>query len=188
MDPERLSRELRTTDGNPFLDNRRRVATLSLMVAGCMGLISLYQLGVLKHLPETPLPLLDADRVDASPEAYERFQVGDAFLGFVSYGVTMLLAAAGGTGRWRAQRWLPLALSTKGCRPIMRSGAAASPSPSSGQSTSSRHRKPPAAARRSIGRASRRQWHAHTRAGLCAEQPRRRPPVRTASNDAGACP
>jgi hypothetical protein len=51
-------------------------------------LIALYQSGVIRHIPEPPLPALDADRVDASAEAFERFEVGDAFLGFVSYGVT----------------------------------------------------------------------------------------------------
>lgn len=43
------------------------------------------------------------DKVDASAEAYEKLQVGDAFLGFVSYGVALLLAAAGGRRRWREQ-------------------------------------------------------------------------------------
>lgn len=113
MEPATLSRDLRETDEDPHLDNRRRVAALSLTAAACMGLIALYQLGILKHIPEPPLPKLDADKVDASAEAYEKLQVGDAFLGFVSYGVTMLLAAAGGTRRWQEQPWLPLTLAGK---------------------------------------------------------------------------
>jgi hypothetical protein len=113
MNPEQLSRDLRETTADEYLDARRRVACLSLTAAACMGLIGLYQLGVIKHIPEPPLPGMNADKVDASAEAYERLRVGDAFLGFVSYGVTMLLAAAGGTDRWRNQPWLPIALSGK---------------------------------------------------------------------------
>jgi hypothetical protein len=113
MNPEALSVELRETEGDPHLDDRRRIASLSLTAAACMGLIGLYQLGVIKHIPEPPLPAMDADKVDASGQAYEKLQVGDAFLGFVSYGVTMLLAATGGRSRWREQPWLPIALAGK---------------------------------------------------------------------------
>jgi hypothetical protein len=111
--PEQLSRELRETVDDRYLDARRRVVALSLTAAGCMGLIGLYQLGIIKHIPEPPLPAMDADEVDASGEAYEKLRVGDAFLGFVSYGVTMLLAAAGGRERRRKQRWLPVTLAGK---------------------------------------------------------------------------
>lgn len=50
---------------------------------------------MIRHIPEPPLPALDADEVDGPAEAFERLEVGDAFLEFVSYGVTMLLAAMG---------------------------------------------------------------------------------------------
>jgi hypothetical protein len=113
MDPEQLSLELRRTEGDKYLDTRRRIAGLSLTAAACMGLIGLYQLGIIKHSPEPAPPGMDADKVDASAEAYEKIQVGDAFIGFVSYGVTMLLAAAGGRRRWLEQRWLPIALAGK---------------------------------------------------------------------------
>ena len=43
-----------------------------LAAAGSMGLIALYQMGIIRHLPEPPFPMLDADKVDASSEAYER--------------------------------------------------------------------------------------------------------------------
>jgi hypothetical protein len=113
MRPETLSAELRETDGDRHLDNRRAVACLSLTAAACMGFIGMYQLGVIKHLPEPPLPRMDADAVDASGEAYAKLRVGDAFLGFASYGVTLLLAAAGGVRRHRSQPWLPLTLAAK---------------------------------------------------------------------------
>ncbi len=110
--PAELSRQLRCqSDG--FLAQRRGVVTLSLVAIASMGLISLYQMGVLKHLPEPPLPRLDADRVDASPEAYRRLSAPDATLAVGSYAATLALAAMGGENRARQQPWLPLALAAK---------------------------------------------------------------------------
>ena len=78
-----------------------------------MGVIALYQMGLLKHLPEPPLPIFDADRVDASEEAYKRFSTPDAILGLGSYAATMGLAAMGGSDRARKAPWIPLALAAK---------------------------------------------------------------------------
>ena len=70
-------------------------------------------MGVIKHLPEPPLRKLDADRVDASAEAYKRFSTPDAVLGVGSYAATMALAEMGGKERARKQPWVPLALAGK---------------------------------------------------------------------------
>ena len=91
--PRQLSLELRY-GRNEQLKKRRFVVALSLFSIGCMGLISLYQSGVIRHLPEPPLPGLDADRVDASDEAYGRLQVGDAFIGMGSYAITAEIGRA----------------------------------------------------------------------------------------------
>ncbi len=95
------------------LARRRKVAALALTAAGSMGVIALYQLGLIHHLPEPPLPGLDADRVDASAEAYSRFQTPDALLGLTSYSVTALLAGMGGPERAQRQPWIPLAMAGK---------------------------------------------------------------------------
>jgi hypothetical protein len=110
--PEQLSRELRTAD-DPHMRQRRHVVCPSLVSAACMGVIAAYQIGLTKHVPEPPLPLLDADKVDASGQAYEKLSTGDAFLGFVSYGVTMLLAAMGGSRRHETHPYVPLAMGAK---------------------------------------------------------------------------
>lgn len=112
MKPEELSRQLRLGNGE-FLSRRRRIAVLSLTAASSMGLISLYQLGVIKHLPEPPLPGLDADKVDASEEAYGYFATPDGALGLASYSVTLILAAMGGQERASTRPLLPLALAAK---------------------------------------------------------------------------
>lgn len=112
MTPEALSRELRLGSG-PFLARRRKVVALSLVAAGSMMPIALYQTGVIPHLPEPPLPMLDADAVDAAGEAYAILATPDALLGLGSYAVTAGLAAMGGERRAETRPWVPLALAAK---------------------------------------------------------------------------
>ena len=76
LSPKQLSRALRKGTGDA-LKRRRGVLALSLTAAGSMGLISLYQMGVIRHLPDLPLPYFDADKVDASAEAYAYFSAPD---------------------------------------------------------------------------------------------------------------
>lgn len=107
-----LSHELRTGD-DQHLRRRRGVVALSLLAAGAMGVITLFQMGLTTHVPEPPLPKLDADKVDASAEAYGKLATPDAVLGLGSYAATMTLAAMGGADRARTQPWIPLALAAK---------------------------------------------------------------------------
>jgi hypothetical protein len=109
---EALSDDLRRGAG-PALDARRRIAGLALGAMGSMGMVAAYQFGLLRHLPEPPLPRLDSDRVDASGEAYELLKTPDAALGLASYAATLALARMGGRNRARDQPWLPLALAAK---------------------------------------------------------------------------
>lgn len=107
-----LSHALREGSG-PHLSNRRRVAALMLGAAGSMGVIAAYQLGLIRHLPDPPLPYFDADKVDAAPQAYRYGSLPEAVIGLGSYVVTLALAAAGGSSRARRHPWLPLALTAK---------------------------------------------------------------------------
>ena len=80
---------------------------------GSMGLVAAYQFGLLRHLPEPPLPRLDSDRVDASGEAYQFLKTPDAALGMANYAATLALAGMGGRDRAQDRPWLPLALAAK---------------------------------------------------------------------------
>lgn len=108
----RLSRELRGSRA-PHLKRRRKVVALSMVASASMGVIALYQMGLIRHLPEPPLARLNADKVDGSAEAYEKFQMPDGVLGLLSYAVTMALASIGGKNRHRKLPWLPVALAAK---------------------------------------------------------------------------
>ena len=112
MTPRQLSVELRTSQGG-YLAQRRGIVACGMAAAGAMGLITLYQIGLIKHLPEPPLPGFDADKVDASEEAYSYFKTPDALIGLGSYAATMGLAAMGGKDRAKTQPWIPLALLAK---------------------------------------------------------------------------
>lgn len=112
MTPKQLSVQLRTGSGS-FLEERRGVIALSLTAIGCMGLIALYQTGIIRRLPDLPLPLMDADKVDSSDEAYATLATPDAIIGLGSYAATMGLAAMGGKNRAATQPWIPLALAAK---------------------------------------------------------------------------
>ncbi len=112
MTPKQLSAQLRNDSGS-FLEERRSVIALSLTAIGCMGLIALYQTGIIRRLPDLPLPMMDSDKVDASEEAYEKLSMPDAFLGLGSYAATMGLAAMGGKDRAQTGPWIPLALAGK---------------------------------------------------------------------------
>lgn len=110
--PARLSRELRDGEGED-LARRRRVTTFSLVAAGSMAVIVLYQMGIIRHLPDPPAPHFDADAVDASAEAYTTLSTPDAAIGFLSYGATLMLATMGGAHRASRRPWLPLLLAAK---------------------------------------------------------------------------
>ncbi len=112
MNAAELSRQLRTGQA-PMLARRRKIVGLSLVSITSMSIIALYQMGIIKHLPEPSIPYLDADKVDASAEAYSYFATPDAVLGMVSYGVTAALTAMGGADRAREQPWIVLALAAK---------------------------------------------------------------------------
>lgn len=112
MGADELGRQLRLGTG-PFLKERRVIAGLSLASIGSLALISLYQVGIIPHLPEPPLPFFNADKVNGSAEAYAKLDTPDAILGLGSYAATMALAMMGGQGRARERPWIPLALAGK---------------------------------------------------------------------------
>ncbi len=109
---EAVSDALRRGAGE-FLDLRRRTALLQTAAAGTLAVVGLYQFGLIRSVPEPPLPGLDADRVDASGEAYAVLHTPDAALGITSAGVSLVLAGMGGAQRHRDQPWIPLALLAK---------------------------------------------------------------------------
>ena len=110
--PRRLSRELREGQSGD-LRRRRWLVGLSLLGVAIGQVVTLYQTGIIRRLPDPPFGPFDSERVNASDYAYKRLQVPDAALMVVTYGITAALAAAGGKNRAEEQPLLPVAMAAK---------------------------------------------------------------------------
>ncbi len=78
LSPPRLSHELREATG-PDITRRRWDIGLSLAGVVIGGVVSAYQTGLIKRLPDIlPGKVFDAEQVDASDYAYETLQMPDA--------------------------------------------------------------------------------------------------------------
>jgi uncharacterized membrane protein len=110
--PRELSRQLRE-DTSDDLARRRWTVGLSFVGVGAGMVVGLYQMGILRRLPDLPSTYFDATRVDASDYAYKRMATPDALLMVASYAVTAILAGAGGRDRAREHPALPIALAAK---------------------------------------------------------------------------
>jgi uncharacterized membrane protein len=95
------------------LQRRRKIAGLSLLSIGSMAVISLYQLGLTRRLPDPPLSVFNSEKVTGSAEGYMYFNVPDSVLGIGSSAMTLGLAAMSSDDRARSQAWLPIALAGK---------------------------------------------------------------------------
>jgi hypothetical protein len=96
-----------------FLLHRRLAASLTVVGMVSLSIIALYQLGLLRRLPEPSLPGLDAEKVNGSEEAYAILHLPDAVLGLGSYTTTLGLTITGKTNRAEVRPWIPLALAAK---------------------------------------------------------------------------
>jgi uncharacterized membrane protein len=110
--PRELSRQLREQTSDD-LARRRWTVGLSFVGVGAGVIVGLYQMGILRRLPDLPSKYFDATRVDASDYAYKRMQTPDGLLMVASYAVTAILAGAGGRDRARENPALPIALAAK---------------------------------------------------------------------------
>lgn len=91
---------------------RKAVAALSAVAAANMAVISSRQLGLVRHLPDPPIPGFDADRVTGARAAFI-FGVPDAPLACASLAGNIPLAMWGGPDRAMVRPWLPLAAASK---------------------------------------------------------------------------
>ena len=113
LSPTQLSMQLRTGT-SPDMQRRRWTIGLSLVGAAIGGIVTLYQTGLTKRLPDIlPGKVFDAEKVDASDYAYAHLQMPDAPQMVVTYAVTAGLAAAGGADRAEENPALPLATAGK---------------------------------------------------------------------------
>ena len=80
---------------------------LSLVGLASMGAVSLLQTGLVRHLPDPPLPCFDSDKVNLSDTAFP-LGIPDGTLGLLSFALNLPLAAYGPRDRARRLPWLPV--------------------------------------------------------------------------------
>lgn len=89
-------RDVLRNEHSEDLDRRRKVIFLSAIGLVDFCVISLYQTGVIKSLPDAPFDIFDSNKVNASKDAY-KMGVPDGPVSAVAYALTMVLASAGGS-------------------------------------------------------------------------------------------
>ena len=94
MKPADIKTALRKSTSED-LERRRKVIVLSALGLVDFSIISLYQAGVIKRLPDLPYPVFDSNTVNASEDAYI-MGVPDGPVSAAVYAATMVLASAKG--------------------------------------------------------------------------------------------
>ena len=112
MSPKELSKNLREGEGDE-LKARRKIVILSLLGIGAGQIVSLYQFGILKKLPDPPISIFDSTKVNAGEYAYKRLAVPDAFLMMATYATTAILAGMGESKRAEKAPLLPILMGGK---------------------------------------------------------------------------
>jgi uncharacterized membrane protein len=106
LEPQQLRRELQETQ-TKNLNRRRAIIGLSLVGMGAMTAISLFQAGIINHLPDPPIDGFDSDKVNSSDTAYS-LGVPDGTLSLASLAANIPLAGFGGADRAAERPLIPL--------------------------------------------------------------------------------
>lgn len=97
MEPKQLSQELRKGQ-NPDLSRRRFIVGLSFLGATMAEAVSMYQVGIIDHLPDVPIPGIDSNKVDASDYAYRNFDTPDGSMMLANYSMISQSTVSHGAG------------------------------------------------------------------------------------------
>jgi uncharacterized membrane protein len=108
---QELRRELQKSNEQD-LQVRRAIIGLSLIGMGAMTAVSLFQTGIIRHLPDPPIKDFDSDKVNSSDTAYA-LGVPDGTLSLASLAANIPIAAFGGANRAEETPLVPLAAAAK---------------------------------------------------------------------------
>jgi hypothetical protein len=99
LDPQDLRQQIQHDDG-PEMRLRRAIVGTSLVGMASMAAVSLFQTGVIRHLPDPPLAAFHSDKVNSSSTAYG-YGMPDGPLTLAMHAANLALAAAGPPDRAR---------------------------------------------------------------------------------------
>lgn len=106
-----LRRQLQHGDTSG-LRRRRAIIGLSLVGMTSMAIVSAFQTGLLKHLPDPPSDRFQSDEVNSSDTAYQ-WGIPDGTISLAGHATNIVLAAYGGATRTGSQPWVPLVAAFK---------------------------------------------------------------------------
>lgn len=106
-DPEQLRYELQQSD-DPEIILRRAIIATSIAGIATMAAVTLFQSGIVKHLPDPPQQDFDSEKVNSSEEAFS-YGTPDGALGIANHAANILLATSGSARRAQEAPWLPVA-------------------------------------------------------------------------------
>ena len=106
MNVQPIRRELRR-DETLGLEQRRASIALSLLGMASMAPPALLQTGLVRHLPDPPIPGFNSDKVNLSDDAFP-FGMPDGPIALAGFAMNVPLAAFGGQDRARKLPWVPL--------------------------------------------------------------------------------
>lgn len=72
-----------------------------------MAVVTLFQTGILRHLPDPPLRRFQSEKVNSSDTAYQ-YGVPDGTITLTGHATNIAIAAIGGADRAQEQPWIPL--------------------------------------------------------------------------------
>lgn len=112
MPPRELQRHIQHDEGRD-MRLRRDTILVSLVGIASMAIVTLYQTGRLKHLPDPPTkwPHFHSDKVNASEEAFG-YGMPDGPIALLAHAGNLALASAGPPDRSQREPWLPLLAAT----------------------------------------------------------------------------
>ena len=105
-DPQQLRTDLQEGRSS-HVRRRRAIAALSILGMAGMAVVSLFQVGLIRHLPDPPIRRFHSDKVNSSYSAYH-YGVPDGPLSLAAHAVNLVLAGMGGASRARRAPWIPL--------------------------------------------------------------------------------
>jgi uncharacterized membrane protein len=107
VDSAESLREYQQHSDDEEMQLRRALVAVSLTGIAAMGIVTLFQTGVVKRLPDPPVGNFHTEKVNSSHEAYRR-GTPDAPLAVTAHAINIVLATLGAEDRPRRAPWIPI--------------------------------------------------------------------------------
>ncbi len=111
LQPRQLRLELQYGDGG-HLRHRRGIVGISLIGMASMAIVSMFQAGIIRHLPDPPSRKFHSDKVNSSETAYG-WGTPDGPVSMAAHALNVVMATLGGKERMKNQPIIPVVSAVK---------------------------------------------------------------------------